>query len=328
MTFPNPFETNPIPGLQGVAESIDLDSAAVQRIATALYQRALEPLEKDKRKVAALKGKLVRPVAQSLRAEDSRTLTAMGQRLRQDAAAQVADTDAEIMLLASRLGARQSAGELPAKGIGAAIGVPTIDQPPPCEGAIRPRGWHEKPSWQISQADCPAGWGLVSSEITGLWCCPPGQGGAGGGPPGDSGGNTGPSGVACPPCLPAPPAPCEPCPVGVPPGGTLAGDADACRKPDNTTPQAVYIVPWLGAEVQGASYDSDCGLKSIREADAGRKAASGLAEALTSFAALDAWLPQAPEGVPPPIPFAADRGEDGLDDGQIGYLGDGLGGTR
>jgi hypothetical protein len=76
MTFPSPFESNPIPGLQGVAESLDLDASEVQRMATALYQGVVGPLEKDKRKVAALKGALVRPAAQSLRAEDSRTLTA------------------------------------------------------------------------------------------------------------------------------------------------------------------------------------------------------------------------------------------------------------
>jgi hypothetical protein len=56
MTFPSPFESNPIPGLQGVAESIDLDSEEVQRVATALFQGALGPLEADKRKLATIKG--------------------------------------------------------------------------------------------------------------------------------------------------------------------------------------------------------------------------------------------------------------------------------
>jgi hypothetical protein len=274
MTFPSPFESNPIPGLQGVAESLE-----VQRMATALYQGVVEPLEKDKRKVAALKGALVRPVAQSLRAEDSRTLTGMGQRLRHDAEAQVADTDAEIMLLASRLGARQSTGELTAKGAGALVGVPVTPGtgaclgPPPCAGAIcalHPLNTPEVPH--------PADYVLTQGMQGDYWWCPTGgaAGGEGGGSSSDDGGMTVPSGTTLPP---SPPVPCEPCPVGVPPGGALPADTDACRKPDNTTAQAVYVVPWLGERARAASAFSECGRKLIAEAqypivDAARIAAA------------------------------------------------------
>lgn len=287
MTFPSPFESNPIPALQGVGESLDLDAAEVQRMATALYQSAVEPLERDKRKAAALKGALVRPVAQSVRAEDSRTLTAMGQRLRNDAAAQVADTDAEVMLLASRLGARQSAGEFPATAAALPLAAPEVSTrgaclgPPPCAGAIC--ALHPLNTPDIPH---PADYTLVQGMQGDYWWCPPGgtAGGEGGGPSTDGGGITVPSGAVCPP--PAP-AYCEPCPVGVPPGGTLAADTEACRKPDNTTPQAVYIVPWLGAEVTAASAFSECGKKQIAESFALQYPASRLIAAFAPGADYD-----------------------------------------
>jgi hypothetical protein len=265
MTFPSPFESNPIPGLQGVAESLDLDAAEVQRMATALYRGAVEPLERDKRKVAALKGALVRPAAQSLRAEDSRTLTAMGQRLRQDAAAQVADTDAEVMLLASRLGARQSAGELQAVPAAQPLAAPQVSArgaclgPPPCPGAIcalHPLNTPDVPH--------PADYTLVQGMQGDYWWCPPAgtAGGEGGGSSGDDGGITVPSGTTLPP---PPPAYCEPCPVGVPPGGALPAAQGGCTRPDDAPAQAVYSVPWLYHPDQGASVFSECGRKALAE---------------------------------------------------------------
>jgi hypothetical protein len=55
----------------------------------------------------------------------------------------------------------------------------------------------------------------------------------------------------------------------------------------------------------------------IREHAGSKRSAASLAAALTDFDALDAWLPQAPAGTIPPIPFTGPPAP------VLGFLGNG-----
>jgi hypothetical protein len=124
----------------------------------------------------------------------------------------------------------------------------------------------------------PADYTLVQGMQGDYWWCPPGgtAGARGAGRPVTT------EVSLFPPGRPSPPRPlltANRVPSGVPPGGALPAAQDACTRPDNTTAQAVYVVPWLGERARAASAFSECGRKLIAEAqypivDAARIAAA------------------------------------------------------
>lgn len=173
--FPAPFGENLPPGLDGVVDSIALDSETIQEIANRLTIAVREDVSRDKTAVARLKTKLVKGITTDMKMDRADTLTPIARRFRQAAEISLADDDAEIMRIAPRLNSYLPAEAIPTGATGfpspGAPGGPDTPQAQPPVGSSFAVPWTPPtpPGARPLPVDTGHQWGCNAS---GLWSYP------------------------------------------------------------------------------------------------------------------------------------------------------------
>lgn len=112
MTFPSPFDEASVPALAEVDDSLAKTGQLVTYLAQKLREAAEASIEQTSRTLAKVKGRLTKPVTASIADTQANTVDRIAMGMLNHIDNSLADTDARIMMLAPRLGARRDAAAL------------------------------------------------------------------------------------------------------------------------------------------------------------------------------------------------------------------------